>query len=137
MVLVLLLNVVEDSNRFVRCGWVNHYYLHKLKAQDPTLKAANASFATVGDAGNLVMLAGAAIPASSTQHALAEKLIRFLLSEEGQSYFATQAYEYPAVKGVPLHPDVESVDPFLLKVPQAALTNLAGSLALLRELRLQ
>ena len=125
------------SSGEIDIGWVNHYYLHKLKAQDPTLKAANASFATAGDAGNLVMLAGAAIPASSTQHALAEKLIQFLLSEEGQSYFATQAYEYPAVKGIPLHPDVKSVDPFLLKVPQAALTNLAGSLALLRELRLQ
>jgi iron(III) transport system substrate-binding protein len=84
-----------------------------------------------------VMLAGVGIPKSSKHPQLAEQLIEFLLSDEGQSYFAQKAYEYPSVKGVPLHKDVRPVEGIVLKMPQAALTDLAGSLALLRRLRLQ
>ncbi|MDE0880985.1 MAG: extracellular solute-binding protein [Myxococcota bacterium] len=118
-------------------GLVNHYYLHKLRAQNPGLKAANAHFVLPGDAGNLVMLAGVGIPKSSKHPQLAEQLIEFLLSDEGQSYFAQKAYEYPSVQGVPLHKDVRPVEGIVLKMPQAALTDLAASLALLRRLRLQ
>ena len=124
------------SSGEIDIGWVNHYYLHKLRAQDPSLKAANASFAA-GDIGNLVMLAGVGIPKHAKQAALARELIAFLLSQEGQAYFAQKAYEYPSVAGVGLHADVPPLGAALIDLPQAAQTDLSGSLALLRELRLQ
>ena len=124
------------SSGEIDIGWVNHYYLHKLRAQDPTLKAANANF-KAGDAGNLVMLAGVGIPKSSKNKELAKQLIEFLLSDEGQNYFAQKAYEYPARDGVKLHPDVRPLGNTLVQVPQAAQTDLEGSLSLLRALSIQ
>jgi iron(III) transport system substrate-binding protein len=117
-------------------GWVNHYYLHKLRAEDPSIKAANASFETPGDIGNLVMLAGVGIPKSSDQTALAERLIAFLLSTKAQAFFASKAYEYPSVEGIPLHRDVQPVSG-LAAAPQATQNDIAGSLALLRRLHIQ
>jgi len=113
-------------------GWVNHYYLHKIKAANPGLKAANHSFQG-GDAGNVMMLAGVGIPKSSEQVEYAEKLIAFLLSPKGQSYFTQKAYEYPVVEGVALHPDVKLPEG-LAQNTQAALNDVAASLTLLREL---
>ncbi len=113
-------------------GWVNHYYLHKIKAKNPALKAANHSF-QAGDAGNVMMLAGVGIPKSSDQVEKAEKLIAFLLSQKGQEYFTQKAYEYPVVKGVALHPDVKMPDG-VADNSQAALNDVAASLKMLREL---
>lgn len=113
-------------------GWVNHYYLHKLKARNPALKAANHSFGA-GDAGNVMMWAGVGIPSSSDHVELAEKLVAFLLSQEGQSYFTQKAYEYPVVADTPLHPDV-TMPAGLASNSQAALNDVAASLVLLREL---
>ncbi len=124
------------SSGEIDIGWVNHYYLHKLRAQDPKLKAANANFAA-GDAGNLVMLAGVGIPKSSKNKELAKQLIAFLLSDEGQNYFVQKAYEYPAREGIKLHPDVTPLGNALVQIPQAAQTDLAGSLSLLRALSIQ
>ena len=124
------------SSGEIDIGWVNHYYLHKLRAQDPKLKASNANF-EAGDAGNLVMLAGVGIPKASQNKELAKQLIEFLLSDEGQNSFAQKAYEYPARDGIKLHPDVAPLGDALVKVPQAAQTDLAGSISLLRALSIQ
>jgi len=124
------------SSGEIDIGWVNHYYLHKIRAQDTSLKAANASFSP-GDAGNLVMLAGIGIPKAAKNHQIAEELIDFILSDEGQNYFAQKAYEYPAKSGIKLHPEVAPLDNNLLQLPQSAQTDIAGSLALLRALRIQ
>lgn len=113
-------------------GWVNHYYLHKMKAKDPGLKAANHSF-KAGDPGNIMMLAGVGIPAASDQAALAEKLAAFLVSAKGQAYFTQKAYEYPVLPGVALHPEVKAPGA-LASNSQAALIDVAASLAMLREL---
>ena len=124
------------SSGEIDIGWVNHYYVHKLKAQDSTLKAANASFSP-DDPGHLVMLAGIGVPKASKNQALAEELIAFILSDEGQTYFTQTAYEYPARAGIKLHPDVAALSPSTLKIPQSAQTDIAGSLSLLRSLRIQ
>jgi iron(III) transport system substrate-binding protein len=117
-------------------GWVNHYYLHKLRAKDPSLKAANASFSAAGDAGNVLMLAGVGIPKHSARKALARRLAAFLLSREAQEYFAQTGYEYPVVPGVPTHADVPALSAALAEVPQAALTEFDAALAMLRSLGL-
>ena len=118
-------------------GWVNHYYLHKLKSADPSLKAANHSFGVAGDAGNLMMLSGVAITAASKKKDKARSLVSFLLAEKAQSYFANKTYEYPTRSGTALHPDVPPIDERLVRADQAHLTDLGGTLKLLRELDLQ
>ena len=78
------------SNGEIQIGWVNHYYLHKLKAANPELKAANYSFTEAGDAGNLMMLSGIAITTHSKKKAAAQKLINFSSSENSQTHFTTK-----------------------------------------------
>lgn len=49
------------------------------------------------DAGNLVNVAGVGILDSS---GAAEDFVRYLLGQEGQSFFAQETREYPLVSGV-------------------------------------
>ena len=125
------------SNGEIDMGWVNHYYLHKLRAANPELKAANYSFSTAGDAGNLMMLSGAALVSHSKNQEAGQKLIDFLLSDNAQSYFANKTFEYPTVAGVALHKDVPPIDDKMVRADQAHLTDLSGTLKALRELGLQ
>jgi len=125
------------SNGEIDVGWVNHYYLHKLRAADPGLQAANYSFRTPGDPGNLMMLSGVGRVAYSDQGPAAEAFIDFLLSPAAQAYFATETFEYPTVSGIALHPDVPPLDEELVRADQVSLTDLSGTIVLLRELGLQ
>jgi len=123
------------SSGEIDLGWVNHYYLHKLKASNPDLKASNHSF-TKGDAGNLMMLSGAGITAHTKKAAAAKKLLAFLVSDQAQTYFATKVYEYPVRSAIARHPDVPPLSEDLVQVKQAALTDVSGTVALLRSLDL-
>ncbi|MBJ93670.1 MAG: iron ABC transporter substrate-binding protein [Rickettsiales bacterium] len=125
------------SNGEIEVGWVNHYYLHKLRAANPELQAANYSFPSAGDAGNLMMLSGVAIVAHSNNQDAAQKLVDFLLSDTAQSYFANQTFEYPTVAGIALHKDVPPIDANMVRADQTHLTDLSGTLTLLRDLGLQ
>jgi iron(III) transport system substrate-binding protein len=125
------------SNGEIDVGWVNHYYLHKLRAANRNLKAANYSFTAPGDAGNLLMLSGVAITAHAKRTDAAEKLVNFLVSDEAQTYFAQKVYEYPTVAGIKTHPDVPAKADGWAAVDQAALADVAGTVALLRALKLQ
>jgi iron(III) transport system substrate-binding protein len=125
------------SNGEIDIGWVNHYYLHKLKAADPSLAAANYSFSELGDAGNLMMLSGAGILTHSDDPELALQLVSFLVSEKAQLYFTEKVYEYPTRAGIAHHPDVPELSDRLVTVDQQVLTDIGPTLALLRELGLQ
>lgn len=82
-------------------GFVNHYYLHKLKKQDPELAAENASFASAGEVDNLLMIAGLGITApEGPRRELALRLAKFLLSQPAQEHFAHEIGEYPTISGV-------------------------------------
>ena len=116
---------------------MNHYYLHKLKAADPSLKASNHTFPTKGDAGNLMMVSGIAIPKASKNCKAAEKLVAFLLSKKGQSYFAQKIYEYPVLKEITRHKDIPAITEQLVTVDQEALADVAGTMKRLRELGIQ
>lgn len=116
-------------------GWVNHYYLHKLKTDG--FKAKNYSFPE-DDGGNVLMVAGAAIRKGSKAQAAAKTLLDYLLSETIQSQFAERSFEYPVVPGVPAHPDVPALkDLELSEVEQQHLTDVGPTLKLLKELGLQ
>lgn len=125
------------SNGEIDIGWVNHYYLHKLRAADPQLNAANYSFSEAGDAGNLMMLSGAGISAHSDNREAALSLLNFLVSEQAQAYFVQQVYEYPTRTGIAPHHEVPQIGDKLATVKQAALTDVRPTLKMLRDLELQ
>ena len=119
----------------IQVGWVNHYYLHRLEKDG--YKAVNHSLAP-GDAGNVLMVAGAAIRAGSPQLADAQSLLEWLVSEGAQTAFAQDNFEYPTRPGIPTHERVPPLDSDLLvEVQQSALADLGPTRALLQELGLQ
>jgi len=116
-------------------GWVNHYYLYKFDYK--ALSVENHSF-EAGNAGNIMMLAGAGVRAGAKNQEAAEKVVGFLVSEAAQTYFATETKEYPTRPGVAPHPEVPPIDPTTVAtVSQAALTDIAPTRAMLQELGLQ
>jgi len=127
-------NVVQAVIRGeVAIGLVNHYYLLQFRDEDPDIDAEN-HFFEAGDVGALVNVAGAGILDSSDQPDLAEEFIRYLLSETGQTYFATETYEYPLIE------DVDPIEGLIpldeLEPPDLDLSNLddlEGTLALMSE----
>ncbi len=119
----------------IAMGWVNHYYLHRFDRDE--LAAANYSFPTPGDLGNVLMVAGAGVRKGTPHEATAQRVVGWLASEEAQAYFASEVFEYPTRPGVPTHaavPPLEEVG--LATVEQPWLADLGPTRALLRELGL-
>ena len=117
-------------------GWVNHYYLHKLKAQTGE-RAINYSFPKTGDVGNILMPSGVGVLRTAKAGREAERFLQFLLSDEAQNYFAREVYEYPAREEVATHPDVPSLKSLgLASFDPQHLTDLEPTLAMLRDLGL-
>lgn len=117
----------------VDIGLVNHYYLFRFIADDPDFPATN-HFTDPGAAGGLVNVAGVAVLKSSRNSESALRFVRFLLSEEGQTYFRDQTSEYPVTDAVDARPELVSLSQ--LNPPSLALTSLSdleGTLQLLQE----
>jgi iron(III) transport system substrate-binding protein len=89
----------------VQLGLVNHYYLHNLRVQTPTMPVEN-HFLGKGDPGALVNCAGVGVVASSDKVAAAQRFVAFLLSPWAQRFIARGpgAAEYPLVRGVQPRP---------------------------------
>lgn len=79
----------------VDLGFANHYYTLRLKAGKPDAKVDLAF--TQNDAGCLVNASGVV---ALTEGDLPVNFIRYLLTQEVQSYLSSEAYEIPLVKGV-------------------------------------
>ena len=102
--------IVEAVGRGeIPMGLVNHYYNERFLAEDPSLPSRNHTLAD-GDVGTLVIPSNVSILASTDQAEAAEELVRFLLTEEAQRYFAEETYEYPLVEGVPAVGDLTPLD---------------------------
>ena len=121
----------------VDLGFVNHYYLYRFLAEDPKFPVRN-HFLPNGDPGALVNVAGACLPIQDTpspqQRAAAEDLIRFLLDQEAQAYFAESTYEYPLAKGVA--PARQMISLEVVETPDMDLSDLddlQGTLVMLRK----
>jgi iron(III) transport system substrate-binding protein len=82
----------------VEVGFVNHYYLFLAKEEDPDLPVAN-HYLGAGDPGALVSVAGVGILEDGET---ARRFVEFLLSDEGQRFYAEEAEEaeYPLVAGI-------------------------------------
>lgn len=116
---------------------INHYYLFQAQAESGTeLPVANHYF-TGGDPGALVNVAGVGILSTAKRPAAAEAFVRFLLSEEGQTYFSEETFEYPLVNGVAADPRLPALSE--IESPDLDLSDLAdleGTLRLLQEVGL-
>ena len=114
-------------------GLVNHYYLIRQTSVDDDWHGVN-HFTDPGEAGALINIAGVALLNASDNDGNALRFIRFLLSEESQTYFREQTFEYPVSAGVSAWPTLVSLDE--LNPPSLALTSLSdleGTIALLEE----
>jgi iron(III) transport system substrate-binding protein len=85
----------------IEVGLVNHYYLYIVKQEQPDAPVAN-HFLLGDDPGALVSVAGAAILKGAENGEAAQRFLDFLLSEEGQRFYAEEAEEaeYPLIEGV-------------------------------------
>lgn len=118
----------------IQVGWVNHYYLHNLKKQNPNLKVANYSFPEDKDIGNMLMIVGAGIVNTTLQPKEAEMLVNYLLEEPAQQYFAEEVFEYPARPGVATADGVPSVDSVaFVEIDQGDLADLGPTMTLLKK----
>lgn len=93
------LDAVEAGE--ISIGLVNHYYLFERQAEagDTPLNTQMA-FAEPADPSSLVNVAGVGILESSDDQEAAQEFVSYLLSDEGQEFFATTTYEYPLVEGI-------------------------------------
>src|SRR2546426_1076211 len=76
-------------------GLVNHYYLARLLAKDPTFPVA-IFWANQHTTGTHVNVSGAGVTAHARHRAQAIKFLESLSSAEAQQMFADLSYEYPA-----------------------------------------
>jgi iron(III) transport system substrate-binding protein len=102
---VQILNAAEDGK--IAVGLINHYYWYEQVAEEGLAAVpARLKFFDNGDVGGLVNVAGVGILAASDRPTEAQQLVDFLLSDEGQRYFADVTKEYPLITGVPTAPDL-------------------------------
>ncbi|MYD08981.1 MAG: iron ABC transporter substrate-binding protein [Chloroflexi bacterium] len=118
-------------NGEIAVGLVNHYYLYRFLAEDPTI-TATLHFFPGSDVGSLINVAGAAILQSSDQQDLALQLVDYLLSDAAQAYFAETTYEYPLVETVEPSVDLPAlVDIEAPEIDLSDLDDLQGTLEMI------
>jgi iron(III) transport system substrate-binding protein len=98
-----IVKAVADGDKDI--GLVNHYYIFRHLAKEPDAPIAMIipDQKGIGAAWNV---AGVAIAKHSGKQELAQKLVEFLVSEQGQKQFAEVNREYPTRKGVKASPEV-------------------------------
>lgn len=114
-------------------GLVNHYYLYRFLAEDPSI-TATLHFFPGGDLGSLVNIAGAAILKTTDQPYDALALVDYLLGDTAQEYFAQSTYEYPLVASVDPSVDLPALAD--IETPEIDLSDLAdlqGTLDMIEE----
>ena len=115
-------------------GLTNHYYLFRFLEGTRNVVPVRNYSPRGGGPGALVNIAGAGIVDTSPHLDTAERFIEYLLSEEAQSYFAGQTFEYPLADGVVTHSLITPLSE--IKTPDidlSELDDLEGTLTLLQE----
>ena len=94
------------ANGEIDAALVNHYYLYELRRErGDDIPVANHFFRT-GDPGALVNTAGVGVLKAGDHQENARRLAEYLLSKEGQTYFAEKTAEYPLAAGVKPGPEL-------------------------------
>jgi len=123
-------NAVADGE--IAAGFANHYYVLRVKAARPNAPI-DLTF-TSGDAASLINVSGAQILKGSEKQDLAANFISHLLTVEAQEFFATTAYAYPMIPGVPPVgglPPIDELNPPELDLQK--LSNIEPTLRLMRD----
>ena len=95
----------------VSMGLINHYYLYeKIAAEGADAVTAKNLYFTGGDIGGLINVAGVGVLESSKNKDAANQLVKFLLSAQGQEYFAQKTFEYPMAAGIAAYGDLPSIE---------------------------
>lgn len=134
---ILVLDAVDSGQ--VGLGLINHYYWYERVAEKGAgAVKAKIHFLGTDDPGALINVAGVGILKGSNQKAAATKAVDYLLSQEGQQYFADETAEYPVVDGVKStrHDIVPLSDLKRSSVDLNSLDSLEQTLALLDEVGL-
>ncbi|MET2010443.1 iron ABC transporter substrate-binding protein [Microbacterium chocolatum] len=116
----------------VDLGLINHYYWARSE-QDPTTLRAQLKFGDPGSISALVNVTGAGILTGAADSTEAAEFVEFLVSEEAQTYFLEETFEYPLVgdlagpEGVPARdelggPDIDLSDLSSLEETVAMIT---------------
>jgi iron(III) transport system substrate-binding protein len=128
-----VLEAVENGD--VPIGLINHYYWARDERQ-PDL-TSQLVFPDGDDPGGLVNATAVAITKGSAEDPAALALVEYLISEEGQTYFVEETFEYPVVDGIDDPEGIPALDD--LEGPELDLTDLESleeTQALLNELGL-
>jgi len=115
-------------------GFVNHYYLYQLQRQSGNTLAAANYYPADGDVGALINIAGVGILKTAKNATAAQRLIDYMLSTEGQRYFAEQTFEYPLAGNVQPDPRLKPLSE--IQTPDIDLNqlrDLQGTLQLLQD----
>ena len=90
------------NNGDLPIGLINHYYWARMLPEVGGAENMTAQliFPTGDDPGGLVNATAVALLARAADNPDALEFVEFLLSNEGQTYFATETFEYPLVDGV-------------------------------------
>ncbi len=123
----------EDNSSTVRgvaageieVGFVNHYYIFEVSAEDGDIPVAN-HFFEGGDPGALVNSAGAGVLAASDVTDSGTALLEYLTGDAGQTYFSEETFEYPVVAG--FEPSEDLVPLADIESPDVDLSDLGGTL---------
>lgn len=109
----------------IAVGLVNHYYLGEIAKErgvapeDLNLKL---HYFPGGDLGSLVNVAGIGVLKPAAADPDVRRFVDYLLSVEGQTYFAEQTNEYPVIDGAPAPGYAPALDS--LTVPSVDLNDL-------------
>lgn len=129
-----VLQTIADGGADI--GLTNNYYLARQLARDPEFPVNQQLFATTGDIGNLLLVAGMGVLQTSGQQEDAQQLIQFLLSPAAQQYFASEVAEFLVVSGAIVSRQDINLDDVIRAAPAVdlnAIGDLEGTLQMLRE----
>jgi iron(III) transport system substrate-binding protein len=101
-----LMAVEAIANGEIDVALVNHYYLYEIRREKGDVPVEN-HFLQTGDPGSLVNAAGIGILKSTDSQAAANRFGAYVLSKEGQRYFAEKTAEYPLAAGVKPGPELK------------------------------
>lgn len=106
----------------VAVGFVNHYYLERIKQENPQVPVEHHF---TNDVGSLVNVAGVSVLNSARHPNIAQRFVEYLLASEAQNYFATETREYPLASGVAPQGNLISLNQIESQTPEIDLSNLS------------
>ena len=111
-----------------------HYYLHRFLASEGEASPPATSTTGAATPARWVNVAGVGIIKGTNDLEAARVFVDWMLSEEAQTYFATETYEFPLVEGIASPegvPPLSTLDP--PDIDLSDLEDLRGTQDLLRD----